>query len=597
MFVNKADNTLDLQIFSTGTTPIYDTGYLKRGEGLYFQTGFPGGLYLAAGIFIPKDPSRWWAVKGTLRAVLRNGLDIVYEGYIDGLQNKIAESAMGVQVTFMGAYGWYLMQRDWRKRWADDRTTDPAWIYEIDATLALATDKCTVGRDSRLRFLPKAEAWGAGDTAYCLCTSTPGETIKRVVFDYDLTGVAGEDWTAQLYDMTGSASIWSVNQAGAGSSSGSVDVKAPGDFTASSQLAMLLIATGAATPTSDGATFLNITNLVVYTEDESAGSEINLSTIAADMVAAYSAVFNADTQHIDTAGTVRELKPFITSGDSYEPLASILDRAAMFGDGDNNSWATGCYHSEKAATPTGKPVLFCEQYPDVTAWDVQISKESPNLVGGLNVSWNYAEIYNNARVEYRDSTGRQMFVTSADAAALADATSIAAYGQRDILLRVGNSTSQNAIDYGTRFISKYKDPRPEVDSFTILNYMEGVGGQIIGAPRVVSKMRVKVDGFGDPITKIIARTEYDFDSDTLRVETGEMPDMAFEESIFAIEWNDAVPTGEGSGGGEVSMQSWWKIADLIGERGVADLKRKGLWGQWKKDNYHYYEELMKRRGK
>ena len=79
-------NQLTVEVYSSGTTRIVDpAGELPWAQSINFSTGYPGGLYLAGSLYIPRDILRQWAVAGAQRVVFRNGLTIVYEGYIDTL--------------------------------------------------------------------------------------------------------------------------------------------------------------------------------------------------------------------------------------------------------------------------------------------------------------------------------------------------------------------------------------------------------------------------------------------------------------------------------------------------------------------------------
>ena len=76
-------NNITIEIYRTGTTIEPDlSGELDNAEQLNFVTGYPGGLYLNASFFIPRDVTMPWPYKSGMRVVFRNGLRIVYEGYI-----------------------------------------------------------------------------------------------------------------------------------------------------------------------------------------------------------------------------------------------------------------------------------------------------------------------------------------------------------------------------------------------------------------------------------------------------------------------------------------------------------------------------------
>lgn len=601
-------NELMLKIYSSGTTQIYDAaGELLNAMGLYFQTCYPGGLYLAAGMFIPRDPTDWWEVKGTLRCEILNGLEVVFEGYCGSLTDRMNESEFGVDVEFVGGWAWHLMNYPIRKRWADNRVEEIVWQYQTGAS---AADKCSLQRDQRLYFLPKAEAWGNGEFA-TVGYNMAFDKIARVTYDMELEPGA-QTWSISLYrsadgisytQMTGAsgetynAGTTTVQTASTAGTPVSIDVE-PASGT--KYLAFTYAAGAGQTPTSDGTYFAKITNLVVFSEDEGITPGINLASVAADIVSTMSTanLLNSDTSQIATASTVRKVEPFMTSGDGYEVAASILAGLQGWGDGDNNSWAVQLLASRKATTPNGRPVLSVQQYPDVDAgYDYFLSPENPRIVGGLSITEDFRDYLRNyAIVCYRDENGFLQFVTPADDASLTDATSVAAYGTRYAPLVVGTSTQQNAIDYGARFIAAYKDPLNLVDDITILGYLEDANGQPIPACRVQAGKRLKIDGYD---TLIIMATEYDHEAQTVRITVGQQEDPVFIESVFAPTWNDPIPGGDAamSGGGRGGSQPWWKILDEIGPRGRQKLKAAGKWEEYKKAGMQRYRELRKRRGK
>ena len=578
-------NNLTIHIYSSGTTPIHDEIVLSQARGLWFETGYPGGKSLAGGCFLPLDPLRHQVeVYSPQRVAIFSGLKMVYEGVVSSFDQVTGGGEMGVQLNFMGYWGWLMMNRRMHKRWADDRVDEQTWEWRNNASGA---DICTLQRDARLYFLPKSEAWADNVRAACRYIS-PDETIKRITFDYDLTGVAGEDWTAELYDTINASSEWSANLAGAGTTASSVDLAAPGDFTATTVFELRLQNTAGTTvtPASDGSSYLKITNMMVYTEDESGANGICLNSVASDIITAYSSVINSDTSFLD-ATSARTVEPFMTAGDNYEPIGDILTRIAGFGSASDGQYAVGLLTSDKAATPDGKPVLFTEDWPDVTSdYDYFLSLDDPNVIGNISITQDYGRIVNEVTVTYRDEQGFNQTITSDDDAGLADSTSQTDYGRRDAALQVGNSTSANAIDYGTRYIQRYKDPPWIVNgTISVLFATRGnLSGELVPASMVESGKLLKIDGYD---TYVISRTRYDHEDQVVEIGLGEQDDLIFTESFFAPTWDDPIP-GDGStvdastsGSSSVRTNRGGSIGILTGNEKLRKrLNRAGRGAEW-----------------
>lgn len=192
-------NAIKIQVYSSGTTAVYDPGELPVAEGLTFSTLYPGGLYGQASFFIARDPTRSWQLKQGQRVTLSNGLKMVWEGVIMSHSNIWAADTRGRLVTCIGKWGDLMMRRRWRKRWADDRLGDDVWVWQTGTTGA-GDDKCLLDRNSRLRFTPKAEAWGNGDYAAVRYTMPTGETAKKIKYSYVLAE-GGQQWEIAIRNI------------------------------------------------------------------------------------------------------------------------------------------------------------------------------------------------------------------------------------------------------------------------------------------------------------------------------------------------------------------------------------------------------------
>jgi len=602
-----SNDEITLEIYSSGTKPIYDvSGELLNGRGLWWETFFPGGKFGAGGVFIPREKAdNWWEVKGALRVVIRYGYTIVYEGKIPNLQHRMTSTDEGVYIEFMGMWGYDLMSRLWRKRWADDRVDESTWAWMTDIATYLATDKCTIGRRDRLRFLPKSEAWAAADFAAVQYVQPYGQTTKRITFDFELDAVAGEDWTASLFDVTNTSTDWSVNQAGAGSSSGSVDINSTDDFTAHRTCQIRLTSTGASTPVSNGQTFLNITNLVIYSEDESTGDDITFSTVAADVIATFTTLINSSTVYLHTPGTPRAIVPFMTPGDSFQYFGNTLLDAVAPGDGDDNNISVGLLASDSVASPDGKPVLYTSEYPDVDAgYDWIIYPDGKNIASDLVLDRDYDGFFNAIHVQWTNKDGIQKYIYPDETTSLKDTTSITANGRRDLLISIGNQTATTAQEIGEKFLAARKDPPWIASSITIAGSILDEQGQNVPVARFTAcdskgnGQRLKIDGYD---TFIVSRARYDLTDNLVDIDFGQIQDPIVGNIEFATEWNDEITgLGESGGASASSNRPRNRLAYRMGGKKMRqmqrDWKRRGV-GDWMKYKRAGQDAYRREKGK
>jgi hypothetical protein len=594
---------LTLRIYSTGTTPIYDSsGELLDGRDLWFETFNKGGLFGAGGIFIPRDPSKWWEVKGTLRVAIYSGLSIVYEGKIDHLADRLTESDNGVYISMMGSWGYDLMNRQWRKVWADVRTTDDAWEW---LTTATGADKCTGDNRSRLRFLPKSEAWADGNYA-ARTYSMPFDTIARIKYTY-LLDEGGQVWEVSLWRSPDNITYTQMTNASGETYNTGTTTVIVADGTAAidvepaagtKYLQFRFYSRAAQTPTSDGAIFANLTGITVYSEDEGAG-DIRLYSVAQDATVDFPTLLNADITKLTEMGTIRKVEPYMTGNDgSYGSIADTLYGICQFGDGTDAAWTVGLLASDKATTPNGLPVIYTAAIPLTTAgaYEYIVDLADDRVETAPEIKRQYdAPFFNNALVSFRDVDGRENWLTYTDAAGLRDATSITDYGQRDVVINLGNSTATDAANYGTRFIAQHKDP-PWIISgdLVVAGTVDGANGRSFPACEVNAYCsRLYIPGYD---TFVVSRTRYDYESDTVSFTFGQLEDPLFAETIFPETWDDEIGDGgNNAAGGGGSNQSWWKILDEIGPRGREKMKREGTWEAYKKAGMQKYRDLRKRR--
>jgi len=132
------DNNLTIEVYSSGTTLLPDlSGELLRAEQLQFSTGYPGGRYLNASFFVPRDILQPWHLRANQRVIFRNGLVVVYEGWINGFDYIDDGAVTGIRVNIEGGWQKFLMRRQWDKLWTDTRIDEKSWAWDTIQNLVL----------------------------------------------------------------------------------------------------------------------------------------------------------------------------------------------------------------------------------------------------------------------------------------------------------------------------------------------------------------------------------------------------------------------------------------------------------------------------
>jgi len=535
--MNYPPNALTIEAYSSGTTQIHDLpGGLAQPNGLAFQTIYPGGIYATASFYVARNVFNHWLVKGARRVVIRNGRAIVYEGYIANLQRSLEETAQGIMIRCIGAWGKIMMGWRWRKRWADQRVSDDIWQWDTTAT---AAEKADIDRSNRLRITPKNVLWTSGQIALVTYAMPTGELVQKIAYDYNQ---AGANMKISFYDATNGEQIIV-----SGGGSGTAQTYSPA--TAVNSIQFRLTATGTHTPASDGTVYGQISNIMIYSRD---ATPITVEKVAADIVTEVTDM-NSDTSFIDTPASALTIEPFMA--DDYETVAEILDAAVASGDGANNRWACGLHHSERATTPDGKPVLLLEQYPDTDDYDYVVSVDEPNVVGGINISQDVDAIANWVVVSYVDENGWLLFRSPDDNASLKDQTSIDEYGIRAVTLHIGDGTGDLADSTGIRYLATYKDPQWRlIGSLTLQSYIRKKSGDIEPASQVHAGKRIKVENFkedlsGSGLTFVITQTDYRDDDQSVSIGTGVPTGIIMPRFAHPLRLPvDPVPTPRGGGG-------------------------------------------------
>ena len=501
-------NNVRLYSYSSGTTPQQDT-LLDRATNLRFSGCYPGGMYASLTFDLPmRDITTTWNVQPNQRLVAMNGLDIVWEGKVTNPGYSLNDAQQLRRVECLGYWGDVMMLRTIQKPWADKRISEDVWEYQTDIATFTAAEKCTVDRNNRIRFTPKAEAWSTNQFAAVAYTAPTGQTIKRVVFNYDLQEAA-QSWQAGLYNVTAASTVWNVTSSGTGSADTTL-------ATPSQTVWLYLRAQANQTPTSNGTYYAEFSGIVVYTET----GAINLTEIAKD-IRALETDLSADETLIGS--NTLDLTPFIA--DPAESYADILTKAASYGDSSYNAWACGVRSSSLASDR--KPILFVEQQPALTDYDYEVSVAEANYLAPAEFDRDINAVRNWIRVYYRSGSGYQLVVTPDDDANLTDAASVAAYGRRDETLTIDTESLTTATNLGRSYLAAHKDePWRASGGIVLQSYVMAKGGLIIPASEIQPGKRIRVRDYLDDLSGtgmifLITATDYDDLSEQARLSVGQ----------------------------------------------------------------------------
>jgi hypothetical protein len=493
-------NALTLTAY-TGTTPVAQTGF-EHAEELEYSTLYPGGLFGACSFFVPRDVTAPWSVEVCQRLVVRNGLEMVWEGVIVNIALEVNETAQGMRVTAAGYWGDLLMHRHIVKAWADTRLSEDVWVYVTSSTGA---DKCDIDRQNRIRFTPKAVSWSATNAAHVRYTALAGQTVKRVKFNW-VHFEGAQSWMIGLLNNATSSIVWSTN----GTGSGSQDITLA---TPSQTVTLFFLAEANQTGVDDGSIYGEFFDITVYTETGS----INLTEIAKD-VRGMVPELSADESLI--ASNTLDIVPFLSDGLS---AADVLIEAAGYGDLTNKHWAVGVRESDLSSD--GKPILFAEQQPALTDYDYAIRLDGEEL-STFAATQDVTQVINYVYAWYRNKQGYPLLLTPDDNAMLKNDASIALYGRREAVIEVNTTHSGSAAYYGGRLIVSRRDAPWRVSGeIPVRGAIRGKGGQVVPASAIRAGQRVKVENYlndlsGAGLTFLITGTSYDDATQTCRLSVG-----------------------------------------------------------------------------
>jgi hypothetical protein len=517
------DNQIVIKAYSTGTTEIYGGG-LDKAQDLTFSHQYPGGMCNSMTFFVPRDITSTWTLQGAQRITAWNGFHMVWEGYVASIAPTLSGGAQGMAVTCAGAWAWLLMNRKTQKPWADTRLDNNAWAEATaaaDANDISLLKSCQIDRTNRIRFTPSSirdaagaeKGWANGNYVRVIYTAPTGQTIKRITLDYDLQEGA-QAWELNLYSVTGATNL--LNRTASNATPGTRVSWDSGTIATPTQSVFLIFKSGAAqTPATDGTMYGDVANVVVYTEV----GNINAQEIIKDIAAMVSPI---STDLTKIGAETLSLVPFIS--DPPQTLADEIAAAATTGDTSFNRW--GYYVGFSSDFSDGKPGLVLEQVPALTDYDYALRVDDKLGTGGLSFSQDFDAIRNWIGVQYQDTTGRPVYVTPDDDAALKDASSITNYGQRELWLTLPTTSLANAKYQAGRWLAMLKDPQwKATGTITVAGSIRAKSGQPVPASQILPGKRVKIENWlndlsGAGLTFLISGTDYTDNGQTCAMTIG-----------------------------------------------------------------------------
>ncbi len=520
-------NSLRIAVHDSNDTRISDPGGdLLNVQSIRFSTGYPGGLYLSASMFVPRDIAKNWLVRGAQRLVIRNSHAVIFEGKIGDLDRALQRDTEGIRIDALGYWGAYLASRRLRRWYADSRTSENPWVLftplaRLNIDITRYDDS---GLNNLLHIVPQQGIdWANNDAMILRYTAPTGEEIRRIDFDYDFAE-GSQQWTTKIRDVSNATDLFTLT----------ADASDVGEFkepaSGCSILEVHLISNAAQTTPGDQSVYAEFSNITVYAtmnHTPTLGKNVVTLTEIAKDIRAELTDLSADEFEIDS-NTVA-LKPFIEDG--FLTTAEILIEAAKFGDTSNNQWAVGVLASELSTDD--KPLLFAEQYPVLTDYDYAVRVDEATLEPNFDISEGYIgsdenNVWNWIVVRYQDEQGFARFATPDDDANLKDTDSITDWGQRDYLLRIGESDANTAANYGRRFLLAHKDPVWHMTKpIKVRGSIRSEDGNPIPASEIVAGKRIRVENFlRDPATLtedlifLITKTSYDDNKEVCTITTG-----------------------------------------------------------------------------
>lgn len=314
-------------------------------------------------------------------------------------------------------------------------------------------------------------------------------TLREIVFQN-----TSQNFELRLRDTVGSTDIFSLTS----TTSGAQDVTLG---TPRQYLDLEFIARNNGTPLANGTIYGELTNLEMFSET----GNINVYEVANDLRGALSNL-SINTTYLDSTATYSLRSQFITQ--DYERMASVLMRAAAFGNASGAALAFGLKSSQFATDAL--PPLFLEDWPSISGagdYDYQVTVTTAQIP---QLRRDYASIENWIVIRYTDSLGRTVLVTPDDEATLKDTDSIDRYGQRESqVLDLGACSAAAALAFGVRYLSTRKDPVISMTGpIVIQDYLLHRAGFAVPASEVQAGKRLRILDYEENVTGVITATQY-----------------------------------------------------------------------------------------
>lgn len=486
---------LQVKVYSSGTTEVFEPALrfadVIRANGFYDDAG--GGIFLDAEIFVQRDnPRGAWIVEDMQRIAIFRQQTMIWEGRIDAISDSSMGGAPGNTLRCVGSWGWemdgpHAPRID--KPWTILDVSEGVWprIATVDAA-----DLCDIKRTAgTIRFIPKLELWTSGQVARIEMSVPTGQTIKRIQFDFNLTHEGGNNFDAYLTNGSGTT-IWSQLTA----TTGSQDLISSSEpFTATQTIRFELRAGANSTATGSDLNFLEISNLIVSTEE----GPIDAEAMSVDIIGEHSGL-NSSTALIDPDLTYVDLETGGGDPGSIKTFGWICRFIAGFGDSSQNPLQHSLVASTEAATPNGLPLLKLTTVPDLSDHEyvVSISNEI-DPYSQVPPVFRRKYIANDGIGTYRLPEGLGFeTVTSADDANLKDSDKVTADGSRVFLFDAGLGTQADAVNVGRARLSQLTKPDFYMSGpISVTGTIRNKAGARVDVALVQAGERIKIDDYID----------------------------------------------------------------------------------------------------
>lgn len=475
-------------------------------QDLLFTTMYPGGRFGVCSFFVPINPDMPHQFKAGYRVGIFDNLDMVWEGQIDVLTYVSTSTKRGLKVDCTGYWGTILKRRRFDRVWCDTRMSQDVWELTIDSTTQ--QDKFNLARPNAIRFSPVETDFLENDDIKLVYTMPTGQTVDRISANYEMYE-GTQAWVMSFLDYTTPPGtvFATITSSGTSTLYGTPD-------TGCTSLALKFYSAASQTANYDDDIYGQISNLKVY----GISGTITATNIVEDIQAKITTL-STDQSWIGDNSQV--IEPAFMEG---ETVADYLSKIAAFGDTSLNPWAAGVVISKESLTPDYKPLLYYKEQLPLTSYEYKLSIDE--MEGGCNIEAAYDEIANWIMIEYTDVNDNRVIVTPDDDSDLKDDTSIAEFGQRDVILRLGSVGVTEAKIYARRYLAWYKDLHYRLTTpIVVKGFIRGTGVGLTPVFKVQAGFRVMIDDFlqeanGSGIIFLITATRYDERTDTMTIYAG-----------------------------------------------------------------------------